>query len=241
MLFGELLSNTGFILVSSIVGILPVLAGFKPPVRWIDASLGFSGGVMIAVSFSMLYEGELSAYKLVFFTAGFAVMWLLEALIPHEHLVKGYEGPRVMKARLKIAWLIAFSMILHNVPEGLAVGSSTVRNPVLGFSVAVAIGVQDVVEGFMAGLPYVITGDRGRAFLLSLIAALAEALASLGAGFLGIVEAGALAPLTCFSSGAMVFIVSHEIIPETHREHSSESTAGFLLGVMAATVLELLL
>lgn len=233
-----LLVNTLIIFALSMVGIIPVLAGFKFTDKSIDATLGFSGGVMMAVSFSMIYETGGGILQHLYFAVGFTAMWILEAIVPHEHMIKGYEGPVFFRQKLKMAWLIAFSMILHNIPEGLTVGSSTIIDQALGFSTAIAIGLQDIVEGFMAGLPYVIMGRRMSALLLSLLAASAEAGAALASGYIGTLYKGLDTILAGVSSGAMVFIVAHEIIPETHREHSSESTMGILLGVMAALLLE---
>ncbi|MEL9908868.1 MAG: ZIP family metal transporter [Desulfurococcus sp.] len=238
MISDTLLVNTLIIFTLSIVGIIPVLAGFRFTDKNIDAVLGFSGGVMVAVSFSMIYETSEGILQPLFFAAGFTVMWILEAIVPHEHMIKGYEGPVFFRKKFKMTWLIAFSMILHNIPEGLTVGSSTIINQALGFSTAMSIGLQDIVEGIMAGLPYIIVGKRVPALLLSLLAASAEAGAALASGYIGTLYKGLNAILAGVSSGAMVFIVVHEIIPETHKEHSSESTIGVLLGVVAALLLE---
>jgi len=233
-----LLGNSIMVFTASMIGILPVLLGIRPSEKSIDSALGFSGGVMLAVAFSVIQEVNFTLGQVFSFTLGFLMLWLLEASLPHEHLMKGYEGPARLKTRLKAAWLIAFSMIIHNIPEGMIVGSSTVANTLLGASVTIAIAIQDVVEGFMAGLPYILMGKGVKALLLALIAASAEAVASIITGLIGLTSSGILLFLDGFSSGAMVFIVVHEVLPEIHGEHASESTIGFLAGLITALILD---
>jgi len=233
-----LLGNSIIVFTASMVGILPVLLGIKPSEKSIDSALGFSGGVMLAVAFSVIQGTNIMPGQVFSFTLGFLTLWLLEAILPHEHLTRGYEGPARFKTRLKAAWLIAFSMMIHNIPEGMIVGSSTIANILLGASVTIAIAIQDVVEGFMAGLPYILMDKGVKALLLTLIAASAEAVASIITGLIGLTSSGILLFLDGFSSGAVVFIFVHEVLPEIHGEHASESTIGFLAGLITALVLD---
>ncbi|MGD9700919.1 MAG: ZIP family metal transporter [Acidimicrobiia bacterium] len=143
--------------------------------------------------------------------AGAAALALMHWVIPHTHLVDEARG--VNGGSLRVAYLVAFGLILHDFPEGFAMANAYVSTPRLGVMVAVAIVLHNVPEEFVMALPAVLAGRRrflSRAALVSAAAEPAGALIGLAgiSAFPGL-NAGFLA----FAAGAMVFVSLHELVP----------------------------
>jgi ZIP family zinc transporter len=214
---------------ATFVGALPVLA-----IRWLPPRLGnlmlaFAAGVMLAAStFSLLLPAldrtvamplgkpQAALAVLAALATGAAVMWAIQAFAPHQHFVKGREGRR---ADLERIWLFVIAVAIHNLPEGLAIGVGTASGDLrIGMGATLGIGLQNVPEGLAVAFALVAEGYSRRAALsVALLTGLVEVVgAAVGAVVVtlaGTVLPGALA----FAAGAMLFVISDEIIPETHR------------------------
>lgn len=215
------------------------------------ALLGFGAGVMLAASaFSLVLPGLESAGEagLGVWSAGgvvgasillgaFAIM-VMEQLIPHEHFIKGPEGPSPV--RLKRAWLFVFAICLHNLPEGLAIGAAFAAGHSNGVVMTTGIALQDLPEGLVVAIALMAVGySRSRAMLVGAGSGLAEPVgAVIGASVL--VAVPLLLPVGLgFAAGAMLFVVSHEIIPESHRQgHELHATTGLMIGFVLMMVLD---
>jgi ZIP family zinc transporter len=215
--------------------------------RLLDVGMGFSSGVMIVAAFTSLLLPAMDLAGLLVPLAGFvlgaASIFMVNELFPHEHIVKGYEGPEHLRRKIKAAWLVAIAIVIHNLPEGMAIGVSTVYDTAEGVAVGIAIGTQDFPEGLAVSLPvYASTGSLALAVVIAALSGLSEvataALAALVAEASVAVLAGALA----FASGAMVYVVSHEALPESHRSgHEKPATLGFFAGFIMMLVLDVAL
>jgi zinc transporter, ZIP family len=234
------------------VGTLPALFARGLAQRVQDALLGFGAGIMLAASaFSLVLPGLEAAQRQgaggwgagvivgVSLLLGAALITLLDRVIPHEHFIKGLEGGH--GARLKRTWLFVFAICLHNLPEGLAIGVAYATGDTSqGNALATGIAIQDLPEGLVVALALLAAGyGRGRAVLVGMASGLIE---PVGAAFgAGVVTAAPLL-LPCglgFAAGAMLFVVSHEIIPESHRQgHENYATAGLMGGFVLMMVLD---
>lgn len=238
------------------VGALPVLAIRRISDQAQDVMLGFAAGVMLAASFFSLIlpaleiaegqgaGGKLGAVCLVIagILLGAASLWALNRYIPHEHFILGREGPDTK--HIKRIWLFVMAITLHNFPEGLAVGVSFGGDDFgRGVAVATGIGLQNMPEGLavavaLLGLHY----TRWQAFLVALLTGLAEPIGGL-LGVVAVTWAGSLLPWgLAYAAGAMIFVISDEIIPETHRrgfEHLG--TIGLMIGLVVMMFLDVML
>lgn len=154
-------------------------------------------------------------------------IWALHGVVPHEHFSKGEEGAR--SVRLGKHWLFVLAITLHNFPEGLSVGVAYGNGITSGNAVAAGIGLQNLPEGLAVAAALVSDGfDRMKAFAISFLTGLVEPLGGL-VGALAVSTSDMLLPwgLT-FAAGAMLFVISGEIIPETHRS-GGERIATFSL------------
>ncbi len=232
-------------------GTLPALGTRSLSARGQDALMGFGAGVMLAAcSFSLILPGLEAAREHATPTGAasqvaLAVLlgaWALMALdrwLPHEHFIKGREG--MDPTRLRRTTLFVIAVTLHNLPEGLAIGVAFAANdPVAAASLSLAIAIQDLPEGFVIAVALMTVGySRRKALLLGAASGLVEPVgAVLGAW---VVSAW---PLLLpwglgFAAGAMLFVISHEIIPESHRKgHERWATQGLMLGFALMMVLD---
>lgn len=156
-------------------------------------------------------------------------IWGLHSVLPHEHLIKGAEGRPWL--RLGRHWLFIIAITLHNFPEGMSVGVAYGADRATGLAVTVGIGLQNIPEGLAVAAALV--GDRFsrmRAFVIALCTGLVEPLGGL-VGALAVSLSEALLPwgLTA-AAGAMLFVISGEVIPETHREGVEQLATLCLVG-----------
>src|SRR5918997_539571 len=240
-------------LFSTSLGAVPAMFTRHVSERTQDVLMGFSAGVMLAATcFSLLAPALRLAVAgtdarvlpglgvAAFVLFGGLFLHLCNRLIPHEHFVKGREGP-ARAAQLKRIWLFVFAIALHNFPEGLAVGSGTgsldasVAGPIM-----VGIALQDIPEGFVVAVA--LTGvaySRGHALFVVVLTGVIEAVAAL-VGFVATSQAQSVLPWAlALSGGAMLYVVSDEMIPESHRkEFAKEATAGLMAGFVLMMFLD---
>lgn len=216
------------------VGSIPVLFMKDISHRTLDTMLGFAAGVMLAATaFSLLVPAiELGGVWITiagFLIGGFFI-YLLDRYVPHEHLIKGHEGPSSSFSRVS---LLILAITIHNFPEGIAVGVSFGGGDIeAGIIIAIAIGLQNIPEGSAVAFPLIREGFRKRkAIWYATLTGLVEPVG----GLIGVSVVALARPLLpgglAFAAGAMAFVVSHEMIPESHRKgHEIEATLGFIIG-----------
>ena len=241
--------------LATTVGALPVLLGRGMTQRTSDTMLGFAAGVMLSASyFSLILPGIAAAETLhgslliaaliagvgIALGAGF-VAWL-NATLPHEHFVTGHEGADT--ASLARIWLFVIAITIHNFPEGLSIGVSFGGNNIAnGLSVMTGISLQDIPEGLAVAVALVGRGySRGRAFFVAMLTGMVEPLGGLVGAAAVSVASGLLPWWLTFAAGAMLYIISHEIVPETHRNgHQDRATAGLIFGLVLMMILDVTL
>ena len=226
------------------VGALPALAMREMAQRMEDMLLGFSAGMMLAASaFSLLLPGLASgaatlgsrplgaAVVVIGMALGVLLMLGLDQFTPHEHDKRGPCGPG--HADCGRMWLFVFAIALHNLPEGMAIGTSFAQGDLgVGLPLTTAIALQDIPEGLAVALALRGTGFTApRAVLVAAASGLLEPLGAL----IGVGLSSGLAiayPVGLgLAAGAMIFVVSHEVIPETHRNgHQTPATIGLMTG-----------
>jgi ZIP family zinc transporter len=238
--------------LATALGTLPVLLSQQFSQRSYDTMLGFGAGVMLAAtSFSLVIPG-LDAARAQGAGAwaaggivgggvllGAALLLAIDRMVPHEHFVKGLEGPKAKK--LKRVWLFVLAIALHNLPEGLAIGVAFAgSDPVAATALATGISIQDVPEGMVVALALRGVGyGRLTSVGLGVASGLVEpAMAVLGATVVTL-TASLLPWGLALAAGAMLFVISHEIIPESHRQgHEAYATGGLMIGFVVMMVLD---
>ncbi|AMD47074.1 ZIP family metal transporter [Bordetella holmesii] len=209
-----------------------------------DSMLGFAAGMMLAASaFSLILPGLAAAQPLVGggsaaaavvvlgMALGVLLMLGLDYFTPHMHAQSGLRGPE--SARVNGVWLFVLTIVLHNLPEGMAVGVSLSNGDLgVGLPLTSAIAIQDIPEGLAVAVALRAIGlSRRQAVWIAIGSGLMEPLGALIG--VGMASGYALAyPVSMgLAAGAMIFVVSHEVIPETHRNgHETFATVGLMIG-----------
>ena len=131
--------------------------------------------------------------------------------------------------------LLAIGLIIHNTPEGIAMGAGFIATSSLGISLAFAIALHHIPEGFAIAAPLMQANyGRKRIIILTLLAGMAAPLSCIIALFLlEFLPHLVLAFFLCFAAGAMIYITSNDLIPESHKHgYEREATIGVLLGLL---------
>ncbi|MDZ7702130.1 MAG: ZIP family metal transporter [Halobacteriales archaeon] len=243
-----------FIATLNLLGAVLVLVYRNPSQRVLDGALGFAAGVMLTASFtSLILPGiEHPAGGLVPVLGGLAlgavVLDQADRWVPHVHvLVTGRaRSDRDTMAGLQASVvLFIVAITLHNMPEGLAVGvgfgSGDVANAV---SLMLAIGLQNVPEGLAVSVAAVNAGFDRRFY--AALAGVRAGLVEIPLAVIGAVAVSFVDPLLPwamgFAAGGMLFVISDEIIPETHLGgHERAATAGTMIGVIVMLALDVAL
>ena len=215
-------------------GLVALLGELK--MRTYDTLLGFAAGVMTAIATLGLIHEALTQGNTLIALVGVAIgavaLFALDRFLPHEHEHLPFECADPMGYRRGL--LLFAAMTLHNVPEGLAVGTSYTAQPRLGLLLAIAIALHNIPEGIAVAGPFRACGMPRRQYLAWTVGSgLAEpAAALLGSVFVTLFRS--VLPLSlAFAGGAMLYVVSDELIPESHSHgYEHEATFGFVLGFM---------
>jgi ZIP family zinc transporter len=217
-----------------------------------DSMLGFAAGMMLAASvFSLILPAMEASDTLLGsdtwtplvivlgLTLGVLLMLGLDRFTPHAHEYSGTFGPG--RDRLSGVWLFTMAITLHNFPEGMAIGVGFAGgDDPIGVAITSAISIQNIPEGLAVAMALRSAGIKPIwAFLMAAGSGLMEPLGA----FVGIGVASGL-PLAypiglSLAAGAMLFVVSHEVIPETHRNgHQTPATVGLMMGFALMMVLD---
>ncbi len=219
---------SGFLATS--FGSLPVLFLRNLSEKINNQLLSFAAGVMLAAPvFSLLLpaleitkaRGASTTSAVLQVIAGLCIgglaIWGMDKLIPHKHFDKSHND--FGGSRLKKIWLFVFAIAIHNFPEGLSVGvASSSGNAAIGLGATLGIGLQNVPEGLSVAVALHSQGySRAYSFFIGMLTGLIEVVGGIfGAGVL-VISIALLPWALAFAAGSMLFIVSDEIIPETHR------------------------
>lgn len=219
--------------------IVGVLLGFffqKIPHRFNDAILGFAAGIMLSAAILGLIIPSLETGNVWVTSAGILVgaifLNMADKLTPHLHHITGVdqETHAQKQQSLHKVMLFVMAIAIHNLPEGIAAGvgfgSDNIGNAI---TVALGIALQNIPEGMIIVSPLLMAGvSRKRTFLIAAFTGLIEIVGTL-IGFTAVTAAAAILPFAlAFAGGTMIYVVSDEMIPETH-SHGYERMATYSL------------
>ncbi|MEA3404343.1 MAG: ZIP family metal transporter [Pseudomonadota bacterium] len=207
---------------------------------FVSVGIGFSAGIMLLIScFELVPEAidEVGiGITLTTVVLGMLIIASLHWLIPHTHLVE--EKGVFNWTLLRTAYLVAFGLILHDVPEGFAMANSYVASPSLGILVALAIALHNIPEEFAMAIPIIAVKKKRFLYMAAFLSGLAEPLGAV-IGLIAVHFHPAFNPLfMAFAAGAMIFISIHELLPMARRY---QNTNLFILGAIISIFVYILL
>ena len=222
--------------------VIGALLGFlfkSPSHKWSDIILSFAAGVMLCAAIiglilPSLEGGTPSAITLAIPAIFLGALFLfgIDKIIPHLHTPTGNEiesHPESAK-RLNRVLLFVLAIAIHNLPEGIAAGVSFGTGDIsAALAVAGGIALQNIPEGMVIIAPMLASGiSRKKTFFIATLTGLVEVLGTF-IGYFAVNISSALLPFAlAFAGGTMLYVISDEMIPETH-SHGNERSATFSL------------
>ena len=217
------------------------------PHKWNDAILGYCAGIMLAASMLGLIVNAFNmTTSLPWWMIAVGVMLgalflnVLDLITPHLHHITGLdEEEHLNNKSLDKILLFVMAIALHKMPEGMAAGvsMSTVETD---WSVSVGIALQNIPEGMVIIAPLLMAGvSKMRTVVISLVIGLLEVI-GVWVGFgMGSLSEVFLPVMLGFAGGAMLYVTSDELIPETHAHgYQKQATYALLLGVITFIAME---
>ena len=229
--------------------IIGAILGFfikELPHKWNDTVLGYCAGIMLAAStiglivpaFQQTDKWWLVAIGVM---SGALFLNVLDLITPHLHTITGLD-PEEHKnnATLNHVLLFVMAIALHKLPEGMAAGVSMCSSDgTTDWGVSVGIAIQNIPEGMVIIAPLLVAGvSAARTFGISIAIGLLEIVGVLIGFALGTASEAFLPVMLGFAGGAMLYVTSDEMIPETHTHgYQKQATYALLLGFMTMLLL----
>lgn len=219
--------------------------------RFSDVVLAFAAGVMLAAAIlglilpSIEYGGK---YGIIITVAGIFAgalcLNLADKLVPHLHKMAGVDIEEHNETKVGKVMLFVMAIAIHNLPEGIAAGvgfgSGNTADAIL---IAGGIALQNIPEGMVIISPMLAAGVKPKkTFLIAALTGLVEVIGTL-IGYFAVSIASAILPFAlAFAGGTMLYVISDEMIPETHA-HGSErfATYALLIGFSLMMIMDFLL
>lgn len=205
---------------TGIGGILAVLFNEKAS-KYMSFFMGLSGGIMLSLVMFDLIEEAIESIGIIY-----SVILIFLGML----------ATKILKEKVKIngenssGYLMLMSIIMHNLPEGLAIGTTFLAEPKRGIAMAVAIGMHNLPEGLALAIGFICNKASGkRAVTMSMIAGLPIAIGCfIGVGF-GEIFSAITGILLSIAAGMMLYVVMDEMIPKSK---SIYTIIGVLFGIL---------
>lgn len=213
--------------------------------RFSDIVLSFAAGIMLAASViglilpSLEYGGKFGLIKTIAgIFLGAVCLNLIDKLVPHLHNLVGADAEKHNNQNLNKILLFVLAIGIHNLPEGIAAGVGFGSGDESGaLMIAIGIALQNIPEGMIIIGPMLSAGVKPvRAFIIALITGLVEVVGTF-LGYFAVNISSVVLPIAlAFAGGTMLYVVSDEMLSETHG-HGSQRGATYALLVGFAVML----
>ena len=211
--------------------------------------LGFCAGIMLSAAVLGLIlpaSQSVSSLGVVIVVAGVITgavfLTLIDRLTPHLHNITGLESEsHKNNSKINHVLLFVLAIAIHKLPEGMAAGVGfNEENISNAWNVTLAIAIQNIPEGMVVISPLILAGvSKLRTFLIAIAIGILEILGVFIGYFAGGVSQMLLPFMLSFAGGAMLYVVSDEMIPETHAHgYQKQATFALLVGFMTIIVFD---
>ena len=232
---------------STIIGVVIGFLFQKVPHKFNDAILGFAAGIMLSAAVLGLIVPSLEEGNIwvtaIGILAGAVFLNFADKVTPHLHHITGVDQETHAESQnhLNKVMLFVMAIAIHNLPEGIAAGvgfgSENISNAI---TVALGIALQNIPEGMVIVSPLIMAGLKKRRVLL--IASFTGIIEVIGTmiGFFAVSIATTILPFAlAFAGGTMIYVVSDEMIPETHSHgYENMATYSLLFGFITMLILD---
>lgn len=234
---------------ATVIGAVIGFAFKKISHKFSDMVLAFAAGVMLcAATFGLVmpsleYGGEHSVFvTIIGVFCGAFILNVLDKAVPHLHRISGVdiEAHGEKNEQLSKILLFVMAIAIHNLPEGIAAGVGFgTGNTAEALTIAGGIALQNIPEGMVIIAPMLAAGmSKGRTFAAAALTGLIEVVGTF-IGYFAVAVSNTILPFAlAFAGGTMLYVISDEMIPETH---AHDSTAGVTYSLLAGFALMLMI
>ena len=212
--------------------------------KFLSFVLAFASGLMLAViCFDLIpHSMEISSIytTILGIVLGIIIMIFCDNIVQKKFNTKSVSNRNA--GLLKTGIVVSIGLALHNIPEGLAIGSGFDASTTLGFSLAIAICLHDIPEGISMAIPMKNGGMKPwKVMIYVILSGIATGVGALIGAIIGNISEQVIAICLAFAAGAMLYIVSGELIPESNKLYQGKMTAignmfGFIIGLLAMII-----
>lgn len=208
--------------------------------KFSDMILSFAAGVMLCAAVlglivpSLEYGGKIAVLVTIFgiFSGAYALN-IMDKAVPHLHRLSGtdFEGHSTKNDKLNKVLLFVMAIAIHNLPEGIAAGVGFgTGNNAEAITIAAGIALQNIPEGMVIIAPMIAAGmSKKRTFVIAALTGFVEVIGTF-LGYFAVSISSAILPFAlAFAGGTMLYVISDEMIPETHTHGSERNSTYFLL------------
>ena len=232
---------------STIIGVLFGFLFQKIPHEFNDIVLSYAAGIMLGAAVLGLIIPSLDEGNVWITLAGILVgaffLNFADKITPHLHHITGVdqEAHSDKQNQLNKVMLFVMAIAIHNLPEGIAAGvgfgTDNIANAI---TVALGIALQNIPEGMVIVSPLIIAGvPKARVFLIACFTGIIEVVGTM-IGYFAVNIAATILPFAlAFAGGTMLYVISDEMIPETHSHgYERQATYALLLGFMTMILMD---
>ena len=209
--------------------------------KFLGFILSFAAGLMMSIiCFDLLPEAmEISSLAVILLgiLLGIITMIVCDTIVKEK-----FSGKKEMNSLIRTGIIISIGLALHNIPEGLAIGTGFQASLNLGLSLAIVIAIHDVPEGISMAVPMKKGGmSKGKVIFYVVMSGISTGIGALVGHLVGGISESIIAASLSFAAGAMLYIVSGELTPEANNMYKGRMNAignilGFILGIIAISI-----
>lgn len=217
----------------------------NPSNKFLSFILSFASGLMTAIlSFDLIPEAlKISSIPnaVIGILLGIICMMACNIIVDKKFEIQS-SGTDTKRNLLRTGIVTSIGLALHNFPEGLAIGSGFGASLTLGYSLAVAICIHDVPEGISMAVPMKNGGmNSGRVLFYVILSGITTGIGAFVGKIIGEISEDVISICLTFAAGAMLYIVSGELIPESNSLYKGRfptlgNIVGFILGLIAVNI-----
>lgn len=223
------------VLIGSVVSLIGTMTGAllgvivkKPSNKLLGGIIGFAGGLMLAVVVFDLIPEALTKWNFV----GTLVFCILGIII--IAIIDNKISINSMDKHVKVAFMAALGLMIHNFPEGIIMGCGFAAGGTLGIKMSIIIAIHDIPEGIAVSAPLIVSRVRvSKILFYTFITAFPTAIGTWIGVYIANISVNILGACLSFASGIMLYVVCGEMIPESSKLWDGvTSTIGVLSGIM---------
>lgn len=228
------------VLIGSIVSLIGTMTGAflglivkRPSNKLLGTIIGFAGGLMLSVVVFDLIPEALIKWNfigtIVFCVLGIVVISIVDNKIAINNMDK----------HVKVAFMTAIGLMIHNFPEGIIMGCGFAAGGSLGIKMSIIIAIHDIPEGIAVSAPLIASRVKvSKILLYTFITAFPTAIGTCIGAYIANISVNVLGACLSFASGIMLYVVCGEMIPESSKLWEGvTSTIGVLSGIMVGLVM----